>query len=74
MLKSKHGQRDSHMELVNLHIVLGEMDEAKKEMALAKVSMAEIALLEEVAMQLDSAGEKSDDEVTEESGAEEKTG
>ena len=55
MLKFKHSQCNSHLEMAKLHIALGEMDEAKKEMALAKASMVEIALLKEVAMQLDAA-------------------
>ena len=44
------------MELVKLHIALGETEEAKKELALAKASMTEIASLEEKAMNLDSKG------------------
>ena len=56
VLRSKQSQRDSHMELVKLHIALGEMEEAKKELALAKASMTEIASLEEKAMNLDSKG------------------
>ena len=56
VLKSKQSQRDSHMELVKLHIALGETEEAKKELALAKESMTEIASLEEKAMNLDSKG------------------
>lgn len=53
VLRSKQSQRDSHMELVKLHIALGETEEAKKELALAKASMTEIASLEEKAMNLD---------------------
>ena len=46
VMKSKHGQRDSHMELAKLHMAMGDTDEAKKELALAKASMTDIAELE----------------------------
>lgn len=54
VMKSKQGQRDSHMELVKLHMAMGDTDEAKKELALAKASMTEIAELETITMNLDA--------------------
>ena len=54
VMKSKQGQRDSHMELVKLHMAMGDTDETKKELALAKASMTEIAELETITMNLDA--------------------
>ena len=54
VLKSKHGQRDSHLEMAKLHIALDEKEEAKKELAMAKAAMSEITELEVAAMKMDS--------------------
>ena len=54
VIKLKHSQCDGHIEMAKLHILIRDTDEAQKEVALAKASMAEISALEEMAMTLNA--------------------
>ena len=54
VLKSKHGQRNSHLEMAKLHIALDEKEEAKKELVKTKAAVSEISELEVAAMKMDS--------------------
>ena len=69
VMKSKQSQCDSHVEIVKLHITLGEKD-VKKEVALAKEAMLEITVIEATAMELGKnvATQKMDGDVASISG------
>lgn len=52
VLKSKHTQRDSHLEMAKLYIQMDDKEEARKEMQAAKATMGEISELEARAMEI----------------------
>ena len=52
VMTSKHKARADQLEMVRLHIALGETDKAKEQLSLAKESFPEIAALEAETMKL----------------------
>ena len=55
VMVSKHKCHADQLEIVKLHIALGETEEAKKQLSLAKESFPEIAALEAEALKLDGS-------------------